>query len=151
METALITIALGDLAMSFVGDFGVYISVFGIMIVPSVYLFNWHVSLIIKGNKRKYFTGLCVILAIAGLIVLLAGNFEREYMGQAVGFISPVVHLYIFKGMYAFFVSRVGREPRDVYENWEPGLFKDRVFAFAVWVGFICSSLFAFGFAVGRF
>ena len=36
-----------------------------------------------------------------------------------------------FQGCLKAFLSLVHREPVDVAYNWSPGLFKDRVFAFA--------------------
>ncbi|MCO6509716.1 MAG: hypothetical protein J5I65_02900 [Aridibacter famidurans] len=114
-----------------------YILVFTSLIVPGVYLFEYHVPLIIKGKWRSYFTALCLGIAIIGLILLIVNGFDRHAKGTAVFLFAPLVHLYLFKGLYAGFVAWVGRGPIAVDNNWEPGLWKDRAFAFVVWLGFI--------------
>lgn len=114
-----------------------YLLVFTSFIVPGVYLFEYHVPLIIKGKWKGYFSALCFGTACLGIVLLLLNGFDRESRGNAVFLIAPIVHLFLFRGLYAGFVKWVGREPVDVYYNWEPGLWKDRAFALVVWLGFI--------------
>lgn len=61
-----------------------YILVFTSLIVPGVYLFEYHVPLIIKGKWCSYFTALCFGFACIGLALLIVNGFDRESRGIAV-------------------------------------------------------------------
>ena len=72
-------------------------------------------------------------------------DFSIYSIGMFAALASPIIHAFLFRRMFNYFINHVGREPVDVYLNFNRGLAIDRVFALSVWLGFAFLSLTVIG------
>jgi len=112
-------------------------SIYLIMIVPIIYLFKLH-KYVLVGRPLGYLFGLFALVGALKLSWMSKSSLEA---GDYVIFWSPFVHWLAFCFAYWLFRVRVGREPIDVYYNFNSGLILDRIFAFFVF-GFMPFSMF---------
>lgn len=72
------------------------------------------------------------LAATAGVVSWAAGALHWL---PAIGLIAPIYQLALLKYLYRRFVTRFERTPVHVWENPNPGLLPDRVFAVSVLLG----------------
>src|SRR5690349_10765838 len=70
-----------------------------------------------------------IILFIVGTVFLFI-DLRRSHPSSGFFLIIPLVSLLNFKVLHKWFVTRLAREPKDVFNNWESGLYWDRLFSF---------------------
>jgi hypothetical protein len=110
------------------GDWQILIFAIGAVLVPMIYSFRLHKTLLLDGTSGVITRRVFVASATVG-VAIAAWNRDRAALALAVALASPLAHSVAFRRAFRWFVRVVGREPADVYHNSTPGLAADRAFA----------------------
>ena len=110
------------------------------MLVPLIYLLQFHRRLLVKGAGARATGWLFALAALLGVVFSASHEFDRASLGIAVALASPAVHRAVFRVLFRWFVRRYGREPVVDRDDWT-ARFEDGVFAVAVLFGCIGGTL----------
>jgi hypothetical protein len=122
-------------------DFIIITTIFMTLLVPMVYIFRVHNTLLVEGKLYAVVRISFHFLAGLGLFGFIISAPNRLFMSLFSSFLLPALHLYWFRFLYFRFIRSVGREPVDCMHNWSTGIGKDRFFV--IW--FELSSIYGAG------
>ncbi|HUQ30683.1 MAG TPA: hypothetical protein VM095_01130 [Pyrinomonadaceae bacterium] len=83
-------------------------------------------ELLIEKESFKLILGASVILFVVGIVLHFTGDAGRYSASGAL--LGPLPSLAFYRLFRKLFVTWFKHEPRDTFNNWEPGLGEDRIF-----------------------
>src|ERR1043166_63158 len=90
-------------------------------------IFTFKPDVLIRETTFKIVALLCATEFLVGIVL----HFTSQAHSASGALLAPLPTLGYFRVCLKQFLRFMHREPVDVAYNWSPGLFKDRVFAFA--------------------
>lgn len=89
-------------------------------------------ELLVQRRSFKIILICCLVLFATGLLLHLT-KFGRSIPSGAL--LAPLLCLAFYRTLRRIFVRYVGREPRDTYMDWTPGLAVHRLFNIVFFMG----------------
>jgi len=78
-------------------------------------------------DRKAFLTvlGISIILSVLGICIHFSSGGGNSMSGAL---LAPLLDLGLYRLLRAFYIQRVGSEPRDTYLIWTPGMPADRIF-----------------------